>query len=306
MEQLLAELLSDPIREKYLKRIERYANKYGAEKLPKYIKKLNTEIQREDLKATLSKTLTASIDPTYLESALFELENGKYLDWYLKDQCEPFEKMLAHFAHLNAYHPLLLHSDFREADIEDNSIDLIVTDPPYPKEFLPLYKDLAEFAARVLKPGGSLVAMAGQSYLPEIFDLMKVDGLQYNWTISYLTPGGQAPQLWQRKVNAFWKPVLWYTKGKNQRWVGDVVKSAVNDNDKRFHFWGQSESGMGNLISKVSSVGDIIVDPFMGGGTTGLVSLQLHRKFIGIEIDANSFLGAKKRIGELMNNIQNT
>ncbi len=300
MDQLLVELLPENLREKYLKRLARYANKYGSDKLPKYIKKLNAEIQREDLRTKLSKKLSASIEPQYLESALFELENGKYLDWYLKDQQEPFEKMLAHFSQLKSYTPILIHSDFREASIEDNSIDLIVTDPPYPKEFLHLYKDLALFAARVLKPGGSLVAMAGQSYLPEIFDLMKVDGLQYNWTISYLTPGGQAPQLWQRKVNAFWKPVLWYTKGKNQRWVGDVVKSAVNDNDKRFHFWGQSESGMGNLISKVSSVGDIILDPFMGGGTTGLVSLQLHRKFIGIEIDADSFNNANERIEELL------
>ncbi|MFC2187322.1 DNA methyltransferase [Fulvivirgaceae bacterium LMO-SS25] len=304
MDQLLVELLPENLREKYLKRLARYANKYGSEKLPKYIKKLNAEIQREELKAKLSEKLIASIKPQYLESALFEIENGKYLDWYLKDQTEPFEKMLDHFSQLKSYNPTLLHSDFREASIEDNSIDLIVTDPPYPKEFLHLYKDLAQFAARVLKPGGSLVAMAGQSYLPEIFDLMKVDGLQYNWTISYLTPGGQAPQLWQRKVNAFWKPVLWYTKGKNQRWVGDVVKSAVNDNDKRFHFWGQSESGMGNLISKVSSVGDIILDPFMGGGTTGLVSLQLHRKFIGIEIDADSFHNANERIEDLMKGIR--
>lgn len=300
MDQLLLELLPENLREKYLKRLARYANKYGSDKLTKYIKKLNAEIQREDLRTKLSKKLSASIEPQYLESALFELENGKYLDWYLKDQQEPFEIMLAHFSQIKSYTPILIHSDFRQASIEDNSIDLIVTDPPYPKEFLHLYKDLAQFAARVLKPGGSLVAMAGQSYLPEIFDLMKVDGLQYNWTISYLTPGGQAPQLWQRKVNAFWKPVLWYTKGKNQRWVGDVVKSAVNDNDKRFHFWGQSESGMGNLISKVSSVGDIILDPFMGGGTTGLVSLQLHRKFIGIEIEADSFNNANERIEELL------
>jgi len=304
MDELLVELLPEMLRDKFLKRLDRYANKYGAEKLPKYIKKLNAEILREDLKTKLSKTLAATINPQQLENALFELDNGKYLDWYLKGQKEPFEKMLAHFSGLKSYNPTLLHGDFRKADIEDNSIDLIVTDPPYPKEYLPLYRDLAVFAARVLKPGGSLVAMAGQSYLPEIFELMKVDGLQYNWTISYLTPGGQAPQLWQRKVITFWKPVLWYTKGKNERWVGDVVKSAVNDNDKRFHFWGQSESGMGNLISKVSSVGDIILDPFMGGGTTGLVSLQLHRKFIGIEIEGNSFQNAKERINDLMIGLQ--
>ncbi len=29
--------------------------------------------------------------------------------------------------------------------------------------------------------------------------------MTYHWTVAYLTPGGQAVQLWDRKVNAFWK-----------------------------------------------------------------------------------------------------
>jgi predicted methyltransferase len=44
-------------------------------------------------------------------------------------------------------------------EIPDNSIDLILTDPPYDEDSLPLYKDLSILAARVLKPGGSLVSI---------------------------------------------------------------------------------------------------------------------------------------------------
>ena len=53
--------------------------------------------------------------------------------------------------------------------IPDNSIDFIFTDPPYPQEFIPLYGWLAETASRILKDGGLCLAMAGQSYLPQIY-----------------------------------------------------------------------------------------------------------------------------------------
>lgn len=193
----------------------------------------------------------------------------------------------------------LIESDFRTAEVEPESVDLIITDPPYPKEFLNLYADLAQFALRVLKPGGSLFAMAGQSYLPEIMELMRLEELTYNWTLCYLTPGGQSPQLWQRKVNTFWKPIVWYIKGKPQRWMGDVVRSEVNDNDKNFHFWGQSISGMSDLVKRVSFAGETVLDPFMGGGTTGAACLYNLRNFIGIELDPKSFRTAKERLEEI-------
>ena len=104
----------------------------------------------------------------------------------------------------------LLRCDLAKAAVKDNSVDAIITDPPYPEEFLPVYDKLGAFAARVLRPGGSLVCMVGQSYLPEILTALGGHAINYQWTLSYLTPGGQAVQLWQRKVNTFWKPLLWY------------------------------------------------------------------------------------------------
>lgn len=178
------------------------------------------------------------------------------------------------------------------------SVDLILTDPPYPREFLPAYADLARTAANVLKPGGSMLVMVGQSYLPEVMALLaSVEDLKYHWTLAYLTPGGQAVQLWQRKVNTFWKPVLWFVNGEySGDWIGDVARSDVNDNDKRFHEWGQSESGIADLIERFSKPGDMILDPFLGGGTTGVVSVAMRRKFIGSDIDGEVVKVAANRL----------
>lgn len=184
------------------------------------------------------------------------------------------------------------------AHIPASSIDSIITDPPYPKAFLDLYSDLAKFAAHALKPGGSLLVMVGQSFLPEVMARLNED-LRYHWTIAYLTPGGQAVQLWDREVNTFWKPVLWYVKGEYAgRWVGDVVKSAVNDNDKRFHQWGQSESGIADIVQRFTGVGDTVCDPFVGGGTVAVVSLRMGRYFIGGDVDAEAIATTRRRIAE--------
>lgn len=195
------------------------------------------------------------------------------------------------------YH--LFHASLDEALLEPESVDVIMTDPPYPREYLPLYDTLAQVAARVLKPGGSCFVLVGQSYLPEVLALM-TPHLNYHWTLAYLTPGGQAVQAWGRNVNTFWKPVLWLVKGEYAGdWAGDVVKSAVNDNDKRFHEWGQSESGMADLVERFTYPGQTVLDPFMGAGTTGVVAVRRNRRFLGIDIDAGHVETAKRRLALL-------
>lgn len=181
--------------------------------------------------------------------------------------------------------------------LDSQSIDVIITDPPYGKEYLSCYDDLALASAYLLKPGASLLVMIGQSYLPEI--LKRLNGnLTYHWIVNYLTPGGQSAQLWARKVNTFWKPVLWFVNGTYERdWVGDVTRSAVNDNDKRFHEWGQSESGMADLVKRFSKPNDLIFDPFMGAATTGKVAITLGRRFIGIDKDESAVSAAEQRLG---------
>ena len=197
----------------------------------------------------------------------------------------------------------IIHGDFTEVcqSLEDESVDVIITDPPYPIEFLPLYEKLAQQARRVLKPGGSMLVMCGQSYLPEILQLM-TPHLNYYWTLSYQTPGAQSPNVWSKNLNSFWKPVLWFVNGEyTGDWIGDVIKSDVNDNDKNHHYWGQSESGIARLVEKFTQPGEVVLDPFFGGGTTGLVALQLGRQFIGIDNDEAAIKTSRERIFSYLN-----
>lgn len=50
------------------------------------------------------------------------------------------------------------------------------------------------------------------------------------------------------------------------------------------------------LVANSSSIGEVVLDPFMGAGTTGIACRELGREFIGIEIDQKYFEIAKKRI----------
>ena len=49
-------------------------------------------------------------------------------------------------------------------------------------------------------------------------------------------------------------------------------------------------------IEKCSNVGDVIFDPFMGSGSTGVAALQMGREFIGCELSPEYFAVAEKRI----------
>jgi len=182
--------------------------------------------------------------------------------------------------------------------VAEASVDWIITDPPYPKEHLGLYGEVSDFASRVLKPGGSLLCLAGQSYLPDVLEQLG-KRLTYCWTLAFLTPGGQSAQLWERKVNTFWKPLLWYVKGVYAGdWIGDVCRSDVNANEKEHHRWGQSESGMADIVERFTFPGETICDPFCGGGTTGVVAVRTNRLFVGIDSEEESVATTLRRLSE--------
>jgi ParB-like chromosome segregation protein Spo0J len=115
-------------------------------------------------------------------------------------------------------------------DLSDNSIDLIFTDPPYGLGTIPLYRELAKIAARVLKPGGSLVTYLGQYALFETAEALGRDtGLNYNWIFAIIHTG-PSQEMHRNKVFVTWKPVLWYFKGdklgNSVDYIADSVKSS--------------------------------------------------------------------------------
>jgi len=183
--------------------------------------------------------------------------------------------------------------DIRHCDmaslLADVKPDCVITDPPYPKEYIHLYKELAMAAKHIPK----VIVMCGQTYFPTILSEM-VQHLEYRWMLGYMTPGGQAVQVFPRKVNTFWKPILVF--GKADEWIGDVCKSDVNDNDKQFHTWGQSESGMKDVVARLTKPNELICDPFLGGGTTAIASILLNRRFVGCDVDKKAVEKSNQRI----------
>ena len=193
----------------------------------------------------------------------------------------------------------LIQGDFQYVDtatIGDKSIDLIFTDPPYHKEWLPMYEPLGKLACRVLKEGGSLVMYAGHYALPQIFDYMKNSGLKYWWEM-VVKHNGSSRLLQYQRVYVMWKPLLWFVKGNSLRVldsIADVIESQPPS--KALHGWEQSPIEAEHIISKLTIQDDVVFDPLMGAATTGIAALRLKRRFIGIEKEQETFILAKGRI----------
>ena len=183
------------------------------------------------------------------------------------------------------------HGDFREVLSDLTGIDAIITDPPYPKEYLPLLDDLAAFADRVLTPEGVMAVLIGQSHLPEVYQRLS-GGRPYRWTACYYTPGsGYAAH--QAKVQSNWKPVLVYGKGPR---FSDVVRSDGGQAGQSHHKWGQDYTAFYDLIARLTTAEQTVVDPFMGAGTTWLAAHAQGRHCVGCDVEQESVEKAKERL----------
>lgn len=186
--------------------------------------------------------------------------------------------------------------DFREIcqSFEPNSVSCIITDPPYGEDFLPLYDALAETASRLLKPNGSLLIVSGLMFLPVLLE--KVGKyLTYQWTLAFKMGTGTA-RIYPRKVCQVWKPILWFVKGTyDGDWVTDFIVSELPE--KHLDDWQQPKMLSDKLVGYFSKPNDLILDPMMGVGTTGLSAISSGRRFIGCELNKDNFLVAQRRLG---------
>lgn len=189
------------------------------------------------------------------------------------------------------------HGDFREVldDIGDGTVDAIITDPPYPKEFVPLFADLGKLAARVLKPNGVLAVMTGQSWLREYLDLLD-QHMRYRWMGAYIVQGPRN-RVHAARVGTGWKPILIYSRPDAEElpFILDDLFDSAGD-DKRHHHWGQSESGIADLVERLTVPGALVCDPFLGGGTAAVVCKELNRRFVGCDLDAAHVATSRERV----------
>jgi len=193
----------------------------------------------------------------------------------------------------------VLEGDCRELikQIPDASIDLIFTDPPYMKKFLYLYDWLSDEMLRIIKPNGFLLTYIGPYWKYTVMNKMA-----RNWEYYFdfiLLSTGNSSVIWTKKIICRHKSIIAYRKPEDINahprinvlsfWVG-------SGRDKRFHTWGQDESSARYYIDCFSKRGDLIFDPFCGGGTTAAICKTIGRNFITCDIDPEAVRVARTRV----------
>lgn len=172
-------------------------------------------------------------------------------------------------------------------DIANNSVALILTDPPYGNAAEQLYHWLAEFAARVLVPGGSLICYTGN--MTEHRDAGIFDG-QLTRMPSCVMLHNSQQRIFGSNANiaAGHKPVLHYAKGYRRtlpsgtRLLPTVWRSGGED--KSLHEWAQGDGGVRIPIDCLTDPGELIVEPFCGPGMWGRIAHRMGRRWIGADI----------------------
>jgi hypothetical protein len=182
-----------------------------------------------------------------------------------------------------------------EKRLNNNSADLFLTDPPYAE--VEQYERLAKLAAEKLKPGKLCLAYTGQFYLPEILKAMSKH-LKYWWMFAIRFSGSHCA-IHPRHIQNSWKPILVYGKPPlkpSSEWLSDILSGGGRD--KKHHDWGQDQTEVEYLIDKLTEPGDLIVDPFCGGGQIPAAAKSMGRRWVATEIDKATALISRKRLSE--------
>ncbi|MFA5416920.1 MAG: DNA methyltransferase [Bacteroidales bacterium] len=193
---------------------------------------------------------------------------------------------------------MIITGDCRELikDIPDKSVDLIFTDPQYLKKDLSLYKWIATDAVRVVKLTGFIAIYIGCYHLASAINLI---GKKLDYFMELIVFGsGYGSMMWQRRVIGKHKSILLY-RPKNGTGIPRCnITSVFNGtgSDKRFHVWGQDEASARYYIDCLTKPGDLVYDPFVGGGTTPAMCKILGRNFIGSEIVPETADIARERV----------
>jgi DNA modification methylase len=96
----------------------------------------------------------------------------------------------------------------------------------------------------------------------------------------YAAVKGEHRLLWDKRQGNVWKV-----------WRGEVWRDGFCDHPTQ-----KPVALMQKAVELSCPVGGVVLDPFMGSGTTGVACLQTGRRFIGIELDAAYFEIARQRL----------
>jgi hypothetical protein len=192
----------------------------------------------------------------------------------------------------------ILHGDMgllRER-LKDESVKMFLSDPPYAQP--ELYGRLAELAAAKLAPGGLCLAYADPGRLPEVLDAMR-EHLDFWWCF-VVKHTGKPRYVNDRHIQSDWKPVVAFGRAPiplPPEWLHDFVEGGGRDKSR--HPWGQPESEASYFVTRLTEAGDLVVDPFVGGGTIAAASKGSGRRWLATEIDEGTVAIARKRLADI-------
>jgi site-specific DNA-methyltransferase (adenine-specific) len=202
--------------------------------------------------------------------------------------------------------------------VPNDYYDSIITDPPYmsfnktlfrkdktheynfPMANETNYEMIAEFikeSYRVLKPDRAIAIFTQFTsvdfFKREVDKYFRIKNIiiwvKNNWT------AGDTHGAFGRQ----YEMIIYANKGRriiNGKRLTDVWYYDRIAGKKQLHRNQKPVELMKTLIEKCTDEGDLILDPFMGSGTTGVACVQLNRRFDGVELDEHYFNVAKERI----------
>ena len=199
--------------------------------------------------------------------------------------------------------------------MEEKSVDLILTDPPYnSKNIGPnnrtysigvmqfpaiAYKKFCEFwIMEALRVAKTVV------FTPGIANICNYP--QPNWVLCWSKP--QAVSFNRYGGFNVWEPIMVYGKAaKGKRIPRDMIQEQVLNLSKgpeKNHPCPKPPRLMEYLVDKFSNEGDLVLDPFNGSGTTVVSAKKLGRDYIGIDINPEYNKIAELRLGQSVMNFR--
>ncbi|MGL6227198.1 MAG: DNA-methyltransferase [Thermoguttaceae bacterium] len=206
--------------------------------------------------------------------------------------------------------------------IPEKSVDLLIADPPYNlgknygnnhdlkgfEEYLDFSRSWLKFATQCLKPTGTLYCFMGFRFISYLYDILDRElGLFFNsWITWHYTQGigkkrGFSPRHddilmftksedFTFNLDAIRIPQKYFRERNNMQGAnpGDVWEfSHVHycSEERQPHPTQKPEGLIERMVLASSNLGDTILDPFAGSGTTLRVCQQLKRNCIGIELN---------------------
>lgn len=172
----------------------------------------------------------------------------------------------------------------------DNKFDLLAWIPKYIK---------------LLKKNGSIIIFCSYLNISNIAEILSENNMIVKdiivWQKSNPMPRNTKRRYVQDMEFAIWavrKNSKWtFNKPNDQPYLRSLFKfPIVSGKEKTIHPTQKSLKLMKEIISIHTNKNDIILDPFMGSGTTGVACVNLERNFVGIEKNKKYYKIAKERL----------